>query len=350
MRKHVALLSLLLAGLYVGCSDAAPTAPADDASTLSAKVFKGASIVTSDQGVKMVVLSDPAWDESSAQALSGNSIVVGYCEFNPCMWRKGKLTFLPAEGYEAHAYGVNNRGQAVGFRLDRDYDRPVLWDKGVLTFLPTLAHPGGIARAINELGEVVGDGRDAAGHIRPFIYRGGVTRDLGTPNSDDSGVAWDINDSGQVVGYGYTQPGSHHALLWYKGQRTDLGTLSGTDYALPDAINNKGQIVGDSYTRSSNVYEAWIWERGRMRSLGISATRSWAHDINERSQIVGSFQATSDYSSARAYLWERGVLTKLGTFPGGGWSYASAINNHGHIVGGATDASGTTHAVMWLTK
>ena len=350
MRKHVALLPLLLAGIYVGCSDAGPTAPPDDDSPLSAKAFKGASTVMSDQGVRMVVLSDPAWEWSSAQTMSTNSTIAGYCEIDPCMWKNGELTILPAEGNEAHAYGVNNRGQAVGFLMDRDYNRPVMWDKGVLTFLPTLEHPGGIARAINNRGEVVGDGRDAAGNIRPFIVRHGAARDLGTPDTDDHGVAWDINDRGQAVGYAYTQPGSHHGLLWHKGKMTYIETLPGTDYALPDAINNKGQVVGDSYTRSSNTYEAWIWERGHTRSLGIAAMRSWAGDINERGQIVGSLQTSSSWDSQRAFLWERGVVKNLGTFPGGGASYANGIDNYGHVAGMATDASGKEHAVLWLLK
>ncbi len=40
-------------------------------------------------------------------------------------------------------------------------------------------------------------------------------------------------------------------------------------------------------------------------------------------------------------------ITDLGTLPGGGDSYAHDINNRGQVVGYSYTASGEQHAVLW---
>jgi probable HAF family extracellular repeat protein len=79
---------------------------------------------------------------------------------------------------------------------------------------------------------------------------------------------------------------------------------------------------------------------------------SWAHDVNNRGQIVGRF--ASDAGSHHAFLWERGVMLDLGTLPGGSHSEAYAINDRGQVVGWSTvDETtrtlfdGCWHAFLW---
>jgi len=77
------------------------------------------------------------------------------------------------------------------------------------------------------------------------------------------------------------------------------------------------------------------WLLGTRPTLG--GKRSFAYDVNERGQIVGSGETKS--GKRHAVLWEHGKMTDLGTLPRGKRSGADAINDRGQ-----TSASSST----WL--
>ena len=53
----------------------------------------------------------------------------------------------------------------------------------------------------------------------------------------------------------------------------------------------------------------------------------------------------------RAFLWEDGSMIELAPMPGRAWAIASAINNHGEIVGFQADAVNYgDRAIMWIPK
>jgi probable HAF family extracellular repeat protein len=54
-------------------------------------------------------------------------------------------------------------------------------------------------------------------------------------------------------------------------------------------INNNGQIVGYS-AKGRNTDQAFLWQNGKITSLGTlpGGTQSWAYEINDNKQIVGS--------------------------------------------------------------
>jgi probable HAF family extracellular repeat protein len=164
-----------------------------------------------------------------------------------------------------------------------------------------------------------------------------------------------INERGQIVGRSDTASNDEpdfHAVLWENGIVTDLGTLPGGRYSWATDINNKGQIVGVSQTTSScergpfsACEHAFLWEDGTMLDLGaIGGPFSWATAINERGQIVG-FSTTSIDGPGHAVLWDQGALIDLGALPGDDSSIAMGINNNGEIVGWS--ASTTTRAFLW---
>jgi len=124
----------------------------------------------------------------------------------------------------------------------------------------------------------------------------------------------------------------------------DLGTVG--HFSGVSAINDRGQIVGA--TDSSGAARPFLWQDGMMTDLGTLGGDgdSWANDINEHGQIVGTAEIAG--GSRRAFLWQDGIMTDLGTLPGDDWSSASAINDNGVIVGvsGSTSAH-RQHAFLW---
>lgn len=94
--------------------------------------------------------------------VAGFSFAVNGATFHAAVWSKdGVIDLPPPSGYTAsEALGMNNRGQVVGVAL-----RPgsyavrtaVLWQNGTATILPSLPdRVGNIARAINDMGQIVG--------------------------------------------------------------------------------------------------------------------------------------------------------------------------------------------------
>jgi probable HAF family extracellular repeat protein len=250
------------------------------------------------------------------------------------------------------AGAVNRYNQVVGFarRPNQFQDEYAFeWDRGTLRDLGAgFWHSR--ARAINDMGQIVGEGMIDRGDraAGPIAVGHGVTAvrwedghmelllpfagsfDLWMPNGSlEQGLtsesrAYGNNNRGHVVGSFGMSGGLRRAFLWKPGSVTFLGTLGGASEALD--INDAGQIVGQS-ARSNGQWHAFLWENGVMRDLGITeGERSFARAINERGQIIGSyFRQDQEF----AFLWENGTMRTL--TPTGG--YVFGINDAGAVVG-----------------
>jgi probable HAF family extracellular repeat protein len=174
-------------------------------------------------------------------------------------------------------------------------------------------------------------------------------RTLGTVGGDHNSQATGINNRTQVVGNSGSMDSNEYmfdltGFLWRDGAMQSLGRLRDQDDGI-GAINDKGQIVG------SRGGHATVWEDGTPRDLATTrAESSSANDINNRGQIVGSWWARRNPGRSRAALWENKKPALLPNLPGGKNSGASAINEHGQIVGWAETKGGSTHAVLWTQK
>ncbi len=218
----------------------------------------------------------------------------------PFVWRDGVMTALPTlGGNNGFANQVNNRGLVAGVAESstpvppcvQGLAAPVIWEKGVIQELP--AFPGdlaGVALAINEAGQAAGFTVSCTGG-HALLWQNRTATDLGSLGGT-FGVANAINNNGQVVGnsnlLGDT---TSHAFLWQNGIMTDLGTLPGDFGSVALGINNKGQVVGDSANEGGE--HPFLWQNGVMTDLNIlipagsSLFLIDANGINSRGEIAG---------------------------------------------------------------
>ena len=87
-----------------------------------------------------------------------------------------------------------------------------------------------------------------------------------------------------------------------------------------------------------------------VKDLGAlpGGTFSVAMGINDHGQIVGASETNGFFPPPDAFLFENGVMEDLGTLPGfNPFSEALGINNHGEIVGSSDATNAFLHATLW---
>ncbi|HTT40132.1 MAG TPA: DUF6531 domain-containing protein, partial [Burkholderiales bacterium] len=98
---------------------------------------------------------------------------------------------------------------------------------------------------------------------------------------------------------------------------------------------------------------AALWAGGEAQNLGLLpyGYYSWATAINNNGQVVGYGNwVNSDDGSAgiSALLWSQGGMQSLGTLPGGSYSIATGINNEGQVIGWSDGVAPSTF--LWSSE
>jgi probable HAF family extracellular repeat protein len=174
--------------------------------------------------------------------------------------------------------------------------------------------------------------------------------DLGSLGGGDT-QAFDLNDSAQVVGYSRTASLQSRAFLWDDSQMVNLGVVNADDFqsAAVD-LNVLGHAVGTS-TLKNGLARAALWRNGSIIGLTPELPpyegTSFASAINDHGHIVGAI----DDDSSLVYdgiLWANGSRTALGSL-GGGSTRPADINNAGQVVGTSNTSVelGQPHAFLW---
>jgi probable HAF family extracellular repeat protein len=254
------------------------------------------------------------------------------------------------------AYSTTKRGSPRRLTIEtletRDVPSYLVTDLGVTAGFDT-----SYAMSINQAGHVAGYETNSAGDVRAVLWHDGVITDLGSL-AGARGIAYAVNDSDQVVGWASALDSQgnpiSHAFLWQDGVMTDLGSLGGASWAVD--INNAGQVVGSYDTGAlddfgSPIYDTFLWQNGVITDLGMPNSR--VASINNAGQVVGTeyFEPpppdpfggiTSWLPGNLAYRWQAGVTMLLATNATLNWidplppTVAYGINNAGTVVGQAT--------------
>ena len=174
--------------------------------------------------------------------------------------------------------------------------------------------------------------------------------DLGSLGGGDT-QAFDLNDSAQVVGYSRTASLQSRAFLWDDGQMVNVGVVNADDFrsAAVD-LNVLGHAVGTS-TLKNGLARAALWRNGSIIGLTPELPpyegTSFASAINDHGHIVGAI----DDDGSMFYdgiLWANGSRTALGDL-GGGSTRPADIDNAGQVVGTSNTSVelGAPHAFLW---
>jgi probable HAF family extracellular repeat protein len=263
----------------------------------------------------------PGWPFHDGTVNSAGAVVAAAAVYHAVQafcWHKDRFIRLPGlpDSGGAFATANNNVGGVVGYCGTE----AVMWDLQHhihdLGTLPGL--PFGVARAINDHGQVVGfsftgSSVDAVGRwqltqpARAFLWdTANGMRDLGVPPGCVSSRAFAINNAGEVAGWALTSNLKTHAMVWQNGVMQDIGTLGG-ETSVATAINAEGQVVGSSQ-RPDGTIAAFLWQNGVMHDLGQlpGDTIARASGINDKGQIVGKSYIAPDINSAggRAFIWD----------------------------------------------
>ena len=123
----------------------------------------------------MMDLGTLGGDYSFAYDINNKGHIVGTGE-HAFLWRRGMMQDLGTLGGRSTAFGINNRRQVVGTSLTPGgggirEEHAFLWRNGRMTDLNAYAPPGwtfAVARAINDVGQIVGYGPQD-GNLRAFF-------------------------------------------------------------------------------------------------------------------------------------------------------------------------------------
>lgn len=188
--------------------------------------------------------------------------------------------------------------------------------------------------AINSTGTIAGFGPNGA-----EIYQDGTWQPLKSRRQNS--VAEAINGKGVVVG----QDGAK-AVRWRGGKRQVLAGLGSGGTA--EGISNDGTIVGTLQSGSDS--SCYSWKAGVVTDLGsLGGGRCRAHAID----VTGHYIAGESYVPAgtgadHAFIVDGSGMHDLGVLPNGAYSWARAVNRHGHAsVWADNDNSGDWAAAYW---
>jgi uncharacterized membrane protein len=166
---------------------------------------------------------------------------------------------LPAEFSIAEATAINRHGDAVGTAYTADSGRRIAF---LFRQRKVLILTGEQSRALglNDAGAIVGQARLPGGKsIEPVVWRNPDPSRNNPPEALRvccAGIAKAVTQRGEIVGDTYDAEGRYHAFLWTGDGRTRRLGLPSEQFSSALALNNLGQVVLRSDPAGLFLYQA----------------------------------------------------------------------------------------------
>jgi uncharacterized membrane protein len=206
-------------------------------------------------------------------------------------WSNHTLSALP--GNQTWARGVDTAATVVGEWVPegKTATDAVYWKNSVPHSLGLCC--GGVLKAVNERGDMIGDAYDDHGHYHAFRWSPeSGQQSIDPADSYSSAIA--LNSAGHVL----LQVGSGAYL--HDGRNLRHLDLSAKFYNSAQSLNDCDVVVG-AYGPDSEHYRAFLWSgTAGFRDLNsfVPETSGWelqsAAAINNRGEIVGSGELHGD--------------------------------------------------------
>jgi uncharacterized membrane protein len=211
----------------------------------------------------------------------------------------------------------------------------VLWRDGRLVGLDD-GPDATIATDVNGSGVAVGQRVPSGGTVRlPVMWRSpGMTVALALPAGARGGIARAINDAGLIVGLVFVDATTAHAAVWsadHPDQVTDLGT-GGAASAQLSGVSETGVLVGQTRTIPFVALTGTV--AGGLRPLAGGAPGSATAAIAAAGRYVVGTETPIDCAT-ETVRWDAGtgrVLDRL-AFPNAGVT-PTAVNRRGQVTAG----------------
>lgn len=198
-------------------------------------------------------------------------------------------------------------------------------------------------QAINDLGQIVGQYFDSAGHYHSYELSGGKFTTIDVPfTGATTTFAYGINNSGEIVGAWVDSAGNTHGFTLIGGTYASFD-FPGASSTQAFSVNSAGDIVGP-YDDASNIAHGFLLSGGTYTAIDFpGSTASLAGGINDSGVIVGDYCTTTECAATddwtQGYLLSGGVFTTI-AIPGEAATIPQNINNNGVVVGFYIDAAG----------
>ena len=252
-----------------------------------------------------------------------------------------------ASGCRTPRYGSSPMLLIAGLALVRGLDAQTHVRRASYYELTLIQPPGpGSSRAtsVDETGRVTGT--TATNHFLAFVWSPTTGRvDLaplaGSQDSRTGDVAGPV-----VVGSSFVGP-TYTATVW-PGSGTPFAIpIPGASSSSAVGINHAGLIAAAATVNGQTTW--WTWDPVHGASdLATYGLTDWStvYAINELGQMAGGWR------QGQGFLLDPSTssVTYVGSLVFGGWSAATGLDDHGHLVGWASDWNLRMHPFFWTPE